>query len=268
MSIPPRGGRFPNRIVSFREQQLPRPLLQKELALLAGCHPKQVARYERGDSVPSALVLVRIATALKVPNPELLLADDLRESVSREVESRRNGPGLSPTRSDTLANPRVDNERPVLTVVMRGRSAGIAIASRYARPRVRAVRLRGLPDVQARLAKLRVAVQIAVAEQSPRLILLPEGRDHDSVAESLSDLGAPIRRCDLRRARRAIAAGAQGNLVVHSEMALANRFPWLWPRLRSDTDAKIKIRGRDDRVRYWRPAFAALALALHETDQT
>jgi len=266
MSIPPHGGRFPNRIVSFREQQFPRPLLQRELAFLAGCHPKQMARYERGDAIPGGLVLVRIAAALKVPNPELLLGDDVRESVSMEVEARRNSLGTSPTRSVAPAKrkPQIDDERPVLAVVMHGRSAGLAIASRYARPHVRAVRLRGLPDVQARLAKLRVAVQIAVAEQSPRVIVLPMGSDHDLVAESLSALGAPIRRCDLRRARQAVAGGAQGNLVVRSETALANRFAWLWLRLRDG--ARPEIRVRDDRIRYWRPAFAALALAIHLAD--
>lgn len=56
----------------LRAMRMERSLQQQELAHSAAIHPMQYGRYERGDSVPTADVLKRLADALEVSGDYLL----------------------------------------------------------------------------------------------------------------------------------------------------------------------------------------------------
>jgi transcriptional regulator with XRE-family HTH domain len=60
----------------LRALRLERNLQQKELAVNARVHPMQYGRYERGDTMPTAEVLRRLATALGVSGDYLLEGTD------------------------------------------------------------------------------------------------------------------------------------------------------------------------------------------------
>lgn len=249
--------RFINTISLFRERHLPRPLGQEEVAAIIGCHQKTFGEYERGEREPAARMLVRIAAALGVPNPEFLLADAERDRIAVEIEERRRSLGLPPRFHAPAREP------PVAALVLQGRLAGLALAWRDRAPVVIVRRLR--PDRDAnRRQRILDHVRAFVSAESPKTIVLPDDGSHDPLANAVRRDGLKLDRRSLAAARHAIVGGDPRDLVVSAEAALANRFPWLWHRLRpTASGAAPEIEVRDERIRYWRPALAALALALH-----
>lgn len=246
---------FINTISLFRERHLPRPLLQEEVAAIVGCHPKTFGEYERGEREPAARTLVRIAAALGVPNPEFLLVDAERDRIVTEVEERRRSIGLPPRFHAAAREP------PIAAIVVQGRLAGFALARRDRPPVVLARRLRPDRDA-ARRTRVIDHVRAVMSAENPKAIVLPDDRSHDALAAALRRDALPLDRRNLAAARRAIVCGNPRDLVVAAETALANRFPWLWHRVRPGSTAR-GLEVRDERLRYWRPALAALALALH-----
>lgn len=241
ITVKPAQGAYPNRIAVFRKLVRPIGMTQRHLASETGVSVRELRRIEKGQVMPRASVLLRLAQSLRVPSSQLMDPDAVSQQNRRSAK------------------------RVLAVGVTSRRAALVCIDENFVIVEAEPLFLRKLSSVPTKVACVVGRVLQSWKRHHPARVVIENGTvsgDRDQSGEIITDVVARLggvglspTRMSYREACTKIAGQPSPRKCA---AVLAGQYDLLAQRLEPSQRLKICA---DDRLRDQRPLLAALSLA-------